>query len=92
MDTTTLTGPIPTPAATAGSTGRLTIGVGLGYLGAVHAACMVTDLGHRVMKIFVRVVTSPGVMTPSAPGTATSWSAIAARCGPSSASIPSSAR
>ena len=39
------------------------------------------------MKIFVRVVTSPGVMIPSAPATATSWSAIAARCGPSSASI-----
>jgi hypothetical protein len=46
MDTTTLTGPIPTPAATAGSTGRLTIGVvGLGYLGAVHAACMVPTSG-----------------------------------------------
>ena len=46
MSTTTLTSPLlstPTP------TDRLTVGVvGLGYLGAVHAAAM-AELGHRVV-------------------------------------------
>ena len=46
MSTTTLASPLlstPTP------TDRLTVGVvGLGYLGAVHAAAM-AELGHRVV-------------------------------------------
>ena len=44
MSTTTLTSPLlSTP------TDRLTVGVvGLGYLGAVHAAAM-AELGHRVV-------------------------------------------
>ena len=44
---TTLTRPVP--ALSAVPTDRLTVGVvGLGYLGAVHAAAM-ADLGHRVV-------------------------------------------
>ena len=47
MSTTTLTRPVP--ALSAIPTDRLTVGVvGLGYLGAVHAAAM-ADLGHRVV-------------------------------------------
>jgi UDPglucose 6-dehydrogenase len=47
MSTTTLTRPVP--ALSAVPTDRLTVGVvGLGYLGAVHAAAM-ADLGHRVV-------------------------------------------
>jgi UDPglucose 6-dehydrogenase len=47
MSTTTLTRPVP--ALSAIPTDRITVGVvGLGYLGAVHAAAM-ADLGHRVV-------------------------------------------